>query len=464
MLLPTPVILIINQARQAAEFSSVLEKTGSKVHAVTSFEEANELLSFLHPDIIILPNQLDGVSSGDGRLYCQQIRATLAPPRPVLVLLHPSTDVTERINAFRYGADDVLGDPIDKNELAIRVLAHLRRRQEEFSNPLTQLPGPNLIRRMLEQCLYSDKAWSVMSLDLNKIRVYNETYGDLAGDQLIKALAAILLDCADETEFVGHLEADDFIMVTRPEVAERKAELICQQFDNVSSRFYPKGDIARGYLISTGRGGIRRRVPLISIAIGIVSNTVKKFQSYIDVLTTARDHRNVAKQRQGSFWVSDSNIEEEELQAASSGQLQNLNQNGTLQNNSAPAALIKHISRILVVEPDGAMACLLQETLALEGYVVQVTSSADDALELARFEPPDLILLESNLIDRKMDGWNLCRALKADDVLSKIWIVMATSHPDQSLALEAGADLYLPKPFDIPNLLSEVSLLLRSRV
>jgi PleD family two-component response regulator len=303
-----------------------------------------------------------------------------------------------------------------------------------------------------------------MSLDLNKIRVYNETYGDLAGDQLIKALAAILLDCADETEFVGHLEADDFIMVTRPEVAERKAELICQQFDNVSSRFYPKGDIARGYLISTGRGGIRRRVPLISIAIGIVSNTVKKFQSYIDVLTTARDHRNVAKQRQGSFWVSDSNIEEEELQAASSGQLQNLNQNGTLQNNSAPAALIKHISRILVVEPDGAMACLLQETLALEGYVVQVTSSADDALELARFEPPDLILLESNLIDRKMDGWNLCRALKADDVLSKIWIVMATSHPDQSLALEAGADLYLPKPFDIPNLLSEVSLLLRSRV
>jgi DNA-binding response OmpR family regulator len=346
MLLPTPVILIINQARQAAEFSSVLEKTGSKVHAVTSFEEANELLSFLHPDIIILPNQLDGVSSGDGRLYCQQIRATLAPPRPVLVLLHPSTDVTERINAFRYGADDVLGDPIDKNELAIRVLAHLRRRQEEFSNPLTQLPGPNLIRRMLEQCLYSDKAWSVMSLDLNKIRVYNETYGDLAGDQLIKALAAILLDCADETEFVGHLEADDFIMVTRPEVAERKAELICQQFDNVSSRFYPKGDIARGYLISTGRGGIRRRVPLISIAIGIVSNTVKKFQSYIDVLTTARDHRNVAKQRQGSFWVSDSNIEEE-LQAASSGQGQSHNQNGTLQNNSDPAALIKHISQHL---------------------------------------------------------------------------------------------------------------------
>ena len=190
---------------------------------------------------------------------------------------------------------------------------------------------------------------------------------------------------------------------------------------------------------------------------------MKKFQSYIDVLTTARDHRNVAKQRHGSFWVSDSNIEEE-LQAASSGQGQSLNQNSAPQNNADPAALIKHISRILVVEPDGAMACLLQETLALEGYVVQVTSSADDALELARFEPPDLILLESNLIDRKMDGWNLCRALKADDVLSKIWIVMATSHPDQSLALEAGADLYLPKPFDIPNLLSEVSLLLRSRV
>jgi DNA-binding response OmpR family regulator len=452
MLLPTPVILIINQPRQAAEFASVLEKTGSKVHAATSFEEANELLSFLHPDIIILPNELGGENAGDGRLYCQQIRATLAPPRPVLVLLHPSTDVTERINAFRYGADDVLGDPIDKNELAIRVLAHLRRRQEEFSSQLTQLPGPNLIRRMLDQCLISDKQWAAMSVDLNKIRVYNETYGDLAGDQLIKALAAILVDCADDNEFVGHIEADDFLMVTRPELAERKAELICQQFDSISSRFYPKGDIARGYLISTGRGGIRRRVPLISIAIGIVNSTVRKFQSYVDVLTTARDYRYLAKQQQGSFWVSDridSTHARPQVEKPTGG---------------AIVAEIQRTTRILVVEPDGAMACLLQETLALEGYYVQVTSSADDALELARYEPrPDLILLESNLTGRKMDGWKLCRALKSDEELSRIWIVMATSHPDQSLALEAGADLYLPKPFDMPSLLNEVSLLLRSR-
>lgn len=109
------------------------------------------------------------------------------------------------------------------------------------------------------------------------------------------------------------------------------------------------------------------------------------------------------------------------------------------------------------------MARLLQETLALEGYTVQVTNSADDALELARFEPPDLILLESNLTGRKLDGWKLCRALKSDEELCKIWIVMATSHPNESLALEAGADLYLPKPFDMPSLLNEVSLLLRSR-
>lgn len=454
MLSPTPVILIINQPKQAAEFASVLEKTGSKVHAATSFEEANELLSFLHPDIIILPHQMDGQEGGDGRLYCQQVRATLAPPRPVLVLLHTSTDVTERINAFRYGADDVLGDPIDKNELAIRVLAHLRRRQEEFSHPLTQLPGPNMIRRMLDQCLYSDKHWAALSIDLNKIRVYNETYGDLAGDQLIKALAAIMVDIADDNEFVGHIEADDFLMVTRPEVAEKKAEMICRQFDSISSRFYPKGDIERGYLISTGRGGIRRRVPLTSIAIGIVSSTVRKFNSSVDVLTTARDYRYIAKQKPGSYWISDNNLEENLEPVASI----------TSEGADSEVETLDRATRILVVEPDGAMACLLQETLALEGYFVQVTSSADDAFELARYQPhPDLILLESTLTGRKLDGWKLCRALKSDEELSKIWIVMATSHPDQSLALEAGADLYLPKPFDMPSLLSEVSLLLRSR-
>ena len=449
MMLPTPVILIIHQARQAADYSSILEKTGARVHAVTSFEEANELLSFLHPDLILLSASM---SEGDGRLYCQQIRATVVHPRPVLVLLQTSNDVNERISSFRYGADDVLGDPIDRNELAIRVLAHLRRRQEEFSSPLTQLPGPNLIRRMLEQCLVSDRPWAGMSIDLNKIRVYNETYGDLAGDQLIKALGAILADIADDSDFVGHIEADDFLMVTNQvESTERKARKICQQFDKISSQFYPRGDIERGYLISTGRGGIRRRVPLISIAIGIIYSTKKRFQSYVDVLTTSRDYRYLAKRRSGSCWISDQTPAD-----LVSGQA------GKDAKATKIASLQSRHPRILVVEPDGAMACLLQETLSLEGYAVQVTSSADDALEMARDQQPDLVLLESNLADRQMDGWELCRVFKNSQELCNIWVVMATSHPDQSLALDAGADLYLPKPFDMPSLLSEVSYLLRS--
>jgi len=444
-MLPTPIVLIIHRAEQASLYEQVLEKTGAKVHTATSFEQANELLSFLHPDLIILAATMP---SGDGLLYGQQIRATLVQPRPVLVLLQNSTDVSERISLFRYGADDVLPDGIDKKELAFRVMAHLRRRQEEFSNSLTQLPGPNLIKRMLEQCLVSDKPWTALSVDLNKIRVYNETYGDLAGDQLIKALGAILVDVADEEDFIGHLEADDFLVITRSPQPERMAERICQQFDNISNRFYPRGDIERGFLISAGRGGIRRRIPLISIAIGIVSRS-RRFQSYVDVITTSQDYRYLAKKYNGSSWVSDSSL--------------------TLQRQTASGrhtAIIsqdeKKVSRILVIEPDGAMACLLQETLALEGYVVQVTSSAGDAFELLRSETrPDLILLESNLADRQMDGWKLCRCLKDNEDFRNIYLVMVTSHPDQTRALEAGADLYLPKPFDMSSLLNEVSLLLR---
>lgn len=437
MMLPTPIILIIHQHRPAADYASVLEKTGARVHAVASFEEANELLSFLHPDLILMAASMP---DGDGRLYCQQIRATLVQPRPVLVLLQSSDDVNERIKSFRYGADDVLGEPIDKSELAIRVLAHLRRRQEELSSPLTQLPGPSLIRRMLEQCVVSDRPWAVLSIDLNNLRVYNEAYGDLAGDQLIKALGAILQEIVTESEFVGHLEADDFLMVTAPELRESRAKKICSQFDVISRRFYPPEDIKRGYLVATGRGGIRRRVPLISLSVGIVSSTSRRFQSYVDILTTARDYRNLAKQRPGSAWVADHLVAHRATRSEA------------------------RLSRILVVEPDGAMACLLQENLALEGYTVQVTSSAADALRIARTDPhPDLILLESELVDRKMDGWELCRQLKTDQELRTIWVVMATANPDQARALEVGADLYLPKPFDIPSLLSEVSLLLRTR-
>jgi DNA-binding response OmpR family regulator len=436
MLMPTPVIMIIHNPKAVAQYATLLDKTGAKVHAVTSFEEANELLSFLHPDLILLAAQMD---EGDGRLYCQQIRATLTHPRPVLVLLHSSEDVTERINSFRYGADDVLGENIDRSELAIRVLAHLRRRQEELCNPLTQMPGPIMIRRMLEQLLVQDRPWAALSIDLNNLRVYNETYGDLAGDQLIKALGAVCSSCVSDADFAGHIEADDFFIITSPERRIAVAELINKQFDDISRRFYPQEVTERGYLVSTGRGGIRRRVPLISIAIGIVSSNNRRYQSYVDVLTSSRDNRYLAKREPDCVWVEDSGIQ--------------------------PQVHREHAARstILVVEPDGAMACLLQEILSLEGYFVEVTSSANDALDRARHMHPDLILLESNLADRRMDGWGLCRTIKETEEFGQTWVVMVTSNPDQSMALESGADLYMPKPFDMPSLLSEVSLLLRSR-
>jgi len=234
-------------------------------------------------------------------------------------------------------------------------------------------------------------------------------------------------------------------LITRSKNPEKKAERICQQFDHISNRFYPRGDIERGYLIATGRGGIRRRIPLISIAVGIISSNSRRFQSYVDVLTSSRDYRYLAKKQSGSSWVSDGSLLQENLST--------LNQTeGTVENK---------IFRILVIEPDGAMACLLQESLSLEGYFVQVTNSADEACELVHGEsPPDLILMESTLADRQMDGWKLCRYLKDDEKLRHICLVMVTSHPDQSLALEAGADLYLPKPFDMTILLNEVNLLL----
>jgi len=183
----------------------------------------------------------------------------------------------------------------------------------------------------------------------------------------------------------------------------------------------------------------------------------------VDVLTHARDYRYAAKHRQCSYWVSDKNIDQELDARAHTRSISQVQTN----LNRAPSDMrVTEMSstRILVVEPDGAMACLLQETLALEGYSVEVTNSAIDAFESAKSEPrPHLILLESNMNGPKMDGWELCRELKSDKELAKIWVVMATSHPDQALALEAGADLYLPKPFDMPALLNEVSLLLRSR-
>jgi DNA-binding response OmpR family regulator len=113
--------------------------------------------------------------------------------------------------------------------------------------------------------------------------------------------------------------------------------------------------------------------------------------------------------------------------------------------------------KILVVDDEIDLVETLRFPLELEGYNVLVSHDGEDALNQARKEKPDLILLD--LMLPKLDGYKVCRLLKFDERYKHIPILMLTAktqEKDKILGKETGADEYITKPFEMDYLIEKV--------
>lgn len=117
-------------------------------------------------------------------------------------------------------------------------------------------------------------------------------------------------------------------------------------------------------------------------------------------------------------------------------------------------------ARILVIDDDPSVTSLLKRGLSYEGYRVDSAASGKDGLDMAREQPPDLVILD--VMMPGVDGLEVCRRLRAaDPVLPILMLTARDGTADQVEGLETGADDYVVKPFTFEVLLARIRALLR---
>lgn len=401
----------------------------------STIKEAHTVLPSVLPDLVVF--FIDSLDENVAQ-FCQEIRMQITEHRPIIVVSSSQASKDQRIEYFLSGADDYLTTDIEPEEFAVRLLVHLRRNVELLSNSQTRLPGLPLFSRLIQRKINLDLQWAFLLVELNNFAVYNEVYGRMPSEQILKTLAALLKSLILPPDIIGQTDSETFMVLTTPDKAERIAEHMCKKFDEVVPNFYSEKDQKRGYIISVVNEQISQRVPFVCLSIGVVTSENKLFKNYMSVFGSSIELKNLAKGKYGSNWASE--------RIKLTGQV--ITESERLRR------------KILIVESDAAMAFLLKSTLEMQGYQVETCISHSEAHVFLEHDVVDLLLMDPSA-HGSMQGWDLCKWIREQEPLKDINIICISSIHDREQALGSGADLYLPKPFELSSLFTWVDKFLK---
>lgn len=154
------------------------------------------------------------------------------------------------------------------------------------------------------------ETFSVLYLDLDNFKAYNDVYGFLKGDEIIKFTANTILKnvhtggtVQNFQNFVGHIGGDDFVAIVDNDCYEEVCQNIILEFDNGVVNYFNEEDIERGYLEVPNRKCIVEQFPLTSISIGVVVVDRSKYANILEIGEVGAQVKHIAKTTMGSTYA-----------------------------------------------------------------------------------------------------------------------------------------------------------------
>ena len=421
-------ILIIDKRRELpAKYKKNLEDSDTSVIISSKLKDALCDIQELEPDMIIVSDSIDESLSK----FCEKIRTLTCNTRPIIIALSKSADSSDRILVLDSGADDFLSEPVKIEEFKTRIKAHLRRDIELNLDNKTLLPNKKIVEKSLKRLLNSDKNQAVIMIGVENLESYKSVYSDIASDKLVQTFVAITKSALEPDDFLGQLNETNFIIITNPYRAEKLSAFLTFAFDTVAPKFYSEQDAKRGYMLLKSDRLAGMRANFVSVLAGGILGNYEHISSVESLIERLYSIKKLAKTPSGSNYVID--------------RIRLTGENSANQTSIA--------NNIFIKEPDEALAVLLRTTLELQGYDVSENIDTADSIQ------PAILIIDSG---DNLEELDFCKKIKCNPNFVNSKIIVTTSVHDKTAVLNSGADLYLPKPYEITDLIQWIEILRKS--
>lgn len=302
-------ILVVDDEPSVREIITFgLETEGYIVHIASDGVEAIEKALSVQPDLIILDIMMPMM---DGLQVAKVVRGNFRTSYIPIIMLSAKGDISDKTSGLEVGADDYITKPFNRDELIARIEMVLRRTKEHKDrNPLTGLPGNISIKNKIELYLEESKMVTIMYIDIDNFKAFNDYYGYARGDEIIKSLSKLILSAEEKfgssDDLVGHIGGDDFVIVTESSQVKELAQYLLVEFEDISRKHYDNEDLERGYIEIEDRiNQLTRQNVGLTLTIALVENWKGRYEEYLEVSDVATDLKKFGKSQGGNRYVVD---------------------------------------------------------------------------------------------------------------------------------------------------------------
>jgi diguanylate cyclase (GGDEF)-like protein len=260
-------------------------------------EEGLEMCRRKLPNLVILDIMLPDIN---GYEVCRRLRGNLRTSHIPVIFLTQKDERSDQIAGLELGADDYVTKPFDLQLLLLRVQNSIQRAGWlSLTSPVTGLPSSKLVEEQLREIIRR-KDWAILYIGINHIDDFNDVYGFVAGDDVLRFTTMLLTEVVDElgtgSDFIGHIGGDDFMIVTTPERASDMKTRLIQRFNDEVMTFYNFKDRERGHIEVVDGAGNTQKMPLMTLAVGQIQHNTVPFSDIREITEVAAEARRRSQQ------------------------------------------------------------------------------------------------------------------------------------------------------------------------